>query len=200
MAADRIRLVRADHVPDGLGAVELVFLTLTRRPGDLGGVAAPDDRRRRCAVTAQVLGALDGDQLLRCVDHRFRHHELLAVGIPGLRITLVAAGGLIAWGGSSWCGGSIRSACRGCRRWRAPRHALRPSPRLALAVPEEPWEQFQGVNHVSTFVRSGVTTGVRIEHQRLDRFRYRDVGPAARRRRRAVPLVRQAAEHHPGAR
>jgi hypothetical protein len=30
---------------------------------------------------------------------------------------------------------------------------------LALAVPEEPWEQFQGVNHVSTFVRSGVTTG-----------------------------------------
>jgi hypothetical protein len=29
---------------------------------------------------------------------------------------------------------------------------------LGLAVPEEPWEQFQGVNHVSTFVRSGVTT------------------------------------------
>jgi hypothetical protein len=28
----------------------------------------------------------------------------------------------------------------------------------ALAVPEEPWEQFQGINHVSTFVRSGVTT------------------------------------------
>jgi len=27
-----------------------------------------------------------------------------------------------------------------------------------LAVPEEPWEQFQGINHVSTFVRSGVTT------------------------------------------
>lgn len=30
---------------------------------------------------------------------------------------------------------------------------------LSLAVPEEPWEQFQGVNHVSTFVRSGFTTG-----------------------------------------
>ena len=30
---------------------------------------------------------------------------------------------------------------------------------LALAVPEEPWEQLRGVNHVSTFVRSGVTTG-----------------------------------------
>ena len=29
---------------------------------------------------------------------------------------------------------------------------------LSLALPEEPWEQFQGVNHVSTFVRSGVTT------------------------------------------
>jgi hypothetical protein len=29
---------------------------------------------------------------------------------------------------------------------------------LSLAVPEEPWEQFQGGNHVSTFVRSGVTT------------------------------------------
>src|SRR5882724_3869560 len=29
---------------------------------------------------------------------------------------------------------------------------------LSLANPEEPWEQFQGVNHVSTFVRSGVTT------------------------------------------
>src|SRR5882757_2813756 len=29
---------------------------------------------------------------------------------------------------------------------------------LSLAVPEEPWEQFQGVNHVSTFIRSGVTT------------------------------------------
>ena len=29
---------------------------------------------------------------------------------------------------------------------------------LSLAVHEEPWEQFQGVNHVSTFVRSGVTT------------------------------------------
>ena len=28
----------------------------------------------------------------------------------------------------------------------------------ALAVPEEPWEQFQGINHVSTFIRSGVTT------------------------------------------
>jgi len=28
----------------------------------------------------------------------------------------------------------------------------------SLAVPEEPWEQFQGINHVSTFVRSGVTT------------------------------------------
>ena len=30
---------------------------------------------------------------------------------------------------------------------------------LTIAVPEEPWEQFQGVNHMSTFVRSGVTTG-----------------------------------------
>ena len=30
---------------------------------------------------------------------------------------------------------------------------------LSLAVPEEPWEQFQGINHISTFVRSGVTTG-----------------------------------------
>ena len=30
---------------------------------------------------------------------------------------------------------------------------------LSLSVPEEPWEQFQGVNHISTFVRSGVTTG-----------------------------------------
>jgi hypothetical protein len=29
---------------------------------------------------------------------------------------------------------------------------------LSLAFPEEPWEQFQGVNHISTFVRSGVTT------------------------------------------
>ena len=29
---------------------------------------------------------------------------------------------------------------------------------LALAVPEEPWEQFRGVNHISTFVRSGATT------------------------------------------
>jgi hypothetical protein len=29
---------------------------------------------------------------------------------------------------------------------------------LSLAVPEEPWEQFQGINHISTFVRSGVTT------------------------------------------
>ncbi|AMN44147.1 sulfatase-like hydrolase/transferase [Rhodoplanes sp. Z2-YC6860] len=29
---------------------------------------------------------------------------------------------------------------------------------LSLRFPEEPWEQFQGVNHVSTFVRSGVTT------------------------------------------
>jgi sulfatase-like protein len=30
---------------------------------------------------------------------------------------------------------------------------------LSLAVPEEPWEQFQGVNHISAFVRSGITTG-----------------------------------------
>ncbi len=30
---------------------------------------------------------------------------------------------------------------------------------LSLAIPEEPWEQFQGINHISTFVRSGVTTG-----------------------------------------
>ena len=30
---------------------------------------------------------------------------------------------------------------------------------LSLAVPEDPWEQFQGVNHLSTFARSGVTTG-----------------------------------------
>jgi phosphoglycerol transferase MdoB-like AlkP superfamily enzyme len=28
---------------------------------------------------------------------------------------------------------------------------------LSLAVPEEPWEPFQGVNHISNFVRSGVT-------------------------------------------
>jgi len=28
---------------------------------------------------------------------------------------------------------------------------------LSLAVPEQPWEPFQGVNHVSNFVRSGVT-------------------------------------------
>src|SRR3981081_375927 len=28
---------------------------------------------------------------------------------------------------------------------------------LSLAVPEEPWEPFQGVNHLSNFVRSGVT-------------------------------------------
>ncbi len=30
---------------------------------------------------------------------------------------------------------------------------------ISLAVPEEPWEQFQGINHISTFVRSGATTG-----------------------------------------
>jgi hypothetical protein len=30
---------------------------------------------------------------------------------------------------------------------------------LSLAVPEEPSDQFQGINHVSTFVRSGFTTG-----------------------------------------
>ena len=29
---------------------------------------------------------------------------------------------------------------------------------LSLAIPEEPWEQFQGGNHVSAFVRSGVLT------------------------------------------
>ena len=29
---------------------------------------------------------------------------------------------------------------------------------LSLTFPEEPWEQFRGVNHISTFVRSGVTT------------------------------------------
>jgi hypothetical protein len=28
---------------------------------------------------------------------------------------------------------------------------------LSLAVPEQPWEPFQGVNHISNFVRSGVT-------------------------------------------
>jgi len=28
---------------------------------------------------------------------------------------------------------------------------------LSLAVPEQPWEPFQGVNHVSNFVRSGIT-------------------------------------------
>jgi phosphoglycerol transferase MdoB-like AlkP superfamily enzyme len=30
---------------------------------------------------------------------------------------------------------------------------------LSLAVPEEPSDQFQGINHISTFVRSGFTTG-----------------------------------------
>ena len=44
---------------------------------------------------------------------------------------------------------------------------------LSLALPEEPWEQFQGVNHVSTFVRSGVTTAYELAHQGLDRLRYR---------------------------
>jgi hypothetical protein len=33
---------------------------------------------------------------------------------------------------------------------------------MALKVPEEPWEQFQGVNHISTFVRSGVSTAYEI--------------------------------------
>jgi hypothetical protein len=36
---------------------------------------------------------------------------------------------------------------------------------LSLAVPEEPWEQFQGVNHVSTFARSGVTTAYELTTQ-----------------------------------
>src|ERR1700694_3844494 len=33
---------------------------------------------------------------------------------------------------------------------------------LSLAVPEEPWEPFQGVNHISNFVRSGVTDAVEL--------------------------------------
>jgi phosphoglycerol transferase MdoB-like AlkP superfamily enzyme len=33
---------------------------------------------------------------------------------------------------------------------------------LALAVPEQPWQQFQGINHVSTFVRSGLTTAYQL--------------------------------------
>jgi hypothetical protein len=31
---------------------------------------------------------------------------------------------------------------------------------LSLAVPEEPWEPFQGVNHISNFIRSGVASTV----------------------------------------
>jgi len=33
---------------------------------------------------------------------------------------------------------------------------------LSLAVPEEPFEQFQGINHISTFVRSGFTTAYQL--------------------------------------
>jgi len=33
---------------------------------------------------------------------------------------------------------------------------------LSLAVPEEPWEPFQGVNHISNFVRSGVTDALEL--------------------------------------
>ncbi|HEX4556516.1 MAG TPA: sulfatase-like hydrolase/transferase [Xanthobacteraceae bacterium] len=33
---------------------------------------------------------------------------------------------------------------------------------LSLAIPEQPWEPFQGVNHVSNFVRSGVSAAVEL--------------------------------------
>ena len=33
---------------------------------------------------------------------------------------------------------------------------------LSLAVPEQPWEPFQGINHVSNFVRSGVVSTVEL--------------------------------------
>lgn len=65
-----------------------------------------------------------------------------ALTIPALvilwRIDMFRVSRLVSLGGIVACGGAMTI--------------------LSLANPEEPWEQFQGVNHVSTFVRSGVTT------------------------------------------
>ena len=64
------------------------------------------------------------------------------IAVPGLiliwRIDPFRVPRMVAAGGTMSCGAAIAV--------------------LSLAVPEEPWEQFQGVNHFSTFVRSGVTT------------------------------------------
>ena len=122
----------------------------------LGLIAA-----RGCAVAAQVLHPLDGDQLLRCPDHRFRHRQpscsrsfrTFASSSSSAAVLIAAPLLVIMWRIDPFrvprlrFRSPARSAC-----------ASLPSPACRSQCPEEPWEQFQGINHVSTFVRSGVTT------------------------------------------
>ena len=171
---DRIRLGRAGAVHAVLGAAQLCFSRAT----------APARRfRRRCRsclsslviVLSQLkfIDPLDGDQLLRRPDRRFRHHRFLLSIFPDLRImAVVGAADRRSGAGADLADRSVPRAAADRAARRGGLLAL-PSPAWSLAVPEEPWEQFQGVNHVSTFVRSGVTTAYELDHQGLDRFRYR---------------------------
>ena len=58
---------------------------------------------------------------------------------------------------------------------------------MSLAVPEEPADPFQGVNHVSNFARSGVLVAYRTRDAGLDRSPSVDVRADSRRRRTSLP-------------
>ena len=79
---------------------------------------------------------------------------LLAV-FPQLRFTLpLAAVGIVTCLVLTWCFDPLKVRRRTPALGGAACLALLSG--LSLAVPEQPWEPFQGMNHVSNFVRSGV--------------------------------------------
>ena len=150
----------------------------------------PADR----AVALQVRHPAAVAHLPRFPDHRSRHLFVPALGIPAAedcrcswpRIAAVPVLWLI------WRTDPFRVSRNS--RWRCLPFATLSIAAMAVAVPEQPWEPFQGINHISNLARSGVVAVSRltstgwIEADPPSQPRAAAGARRARRRPAALPL------------
>ena len=175
------------------------FLAVLRRPGISAALSLSSRHDPGRAVAVQVHHSLDGDQLLRHPDRRFRHRQLPAFDLPGPAhhrhhrgaADRAAAGGDLAYRSVPRLAADRFAWRRYLRRGRH-RPVARSAGGTLGAVP--------GRQSHLDLRALGRHDGLRAVDQGLDRHRHHHVGSASRGVDRALPRVRQAAQHHHGAR
>ena len=135
------------------------FLVAWRRPGLSAALSLGSDRNPDCAVAVQVHHSLDGDQLLRHPDRRFRHHQLSALDLSGPSDAPDRC--RAADGPGAGAGLAHRSVPRAAAGFvaRAPRHAASSSPASRSRCRRSPGSSSRASITYRRSSRSGVTTG-----------------------------------------